>query len=175
MASFTGPGGQRPEDAVIRLIEDLQPTEEDLASVGQYLRQKIRKRTLADQSVDGGSFTGYSESYQKQKRQSQVDLYSRKSQRHMLDALDVQVSNNLIEVGIFNDEEIASRAKLHNEGGSVRTRQKKGAKRSWFRRSAARSSFTMPARRWLGATAEDISEMTSLLITRIKDRWLKAA
>jgi len=182
--SFTGPHGQAPADHFLHIMEASKPTHEDLQLAGQYLRGNIRDRTFADESYLGGNFIFYSPDYAKAKGQQNVDLYSRRSGKHMLDALTVNVPPDLsaIEVGIYGDEDMASRAKLHNEGGEFRTRQGTGkhsyknAKKKWgtdirIQKKGGRGTGTMPARPWLGANDEDIAAMQKIIVDEIAKRW----
>jgi len=60
-ATFTGTGGQSASAVVRRLIVAAQPTAGDCLLAGQIGRSQIRRRTLAGESADGGSFAPYSE------------------------------------------------------------------------------------------------------------------
>lgn len=181
--SFTGPGNSDPATHFGIFIHELQPTEADLLAAGQYLRGQIRDRTFRGQSVDGTPFFWYSPAYEKKKGQTNVDLYSRGASKHMLDALTVQASTEplQISIGIFGDAEVAMRAKVHNEGATIRTRlgtgkhKDIGASRRFgteIRRQKKRgvASFSMPKREFLGATEEDIMNMRRIIVRSIQQR-----
>jgi hypothetical protein len=180
--TFTGPRGMAPSDHFLHLIEQTRPTHEDLMLAGNWLRGEIRERTFRDESYAGGNFIFYSEKYAKQKGQTNVDLYSRKNNKHMLDALNVNVNadNSAIEIGIFGDSEMATRAQLNNEGGTFRTRQGTGKKKlsakKWGhdirkQKAGGQAYGTVPARPWLGANDADIAKMKEILIDQIRLRW----
>lgn len=178
-ATFLGPGNSNPADHFIRLAERLNPTEGDLLLAGNYLRGEIRDRTFRDESVEGGSFAPYSPGYAAKKGQTNVDLYSRGPSKHMLDGLMVKADADSISVGIFGDEEMATRAQVHNEGATIRTRRGKGTSirslmaktvRDLNAKKTSSGSFTMPRRPWLGARDEDIDRMGQIIVGSIMSR-----
>lgn len=150
------------------------PSEEALATAGEIIVQDIRQRTLEGRSIDGGSFASYSPAYAKRKGQENVDLYSHYQQPHMLDLLQAKVVNNEIEVGIFNNERVAERARVNNEGGIVRTMagRVKGKFTSLRARREAiklgsRPTAIIPARPWLGPSPEALNKAASVIISDI--------
>lgn len=182
-SSFTGPAGTDPAAHFALFLHDLEPTEGDLLLAGQYLRNQVRDRTFRGESLDGGSFTPYSEEYAKRKGQTNVDLFSRGPSNHMLNALQVRAPMELreIELGIFGDEELATRARIHNEGGEVRTRLGRGgrvdlgaSRRSGVeirkQKKGGKPYSTMPKREWLGARQEDVDEMGRIIVDSITAR-----
>lgn len=73
---------------------------------------------------------------------------------------------NLIRVGFYESDQ-ALRARVHNEGGTVRTRLGKGKGKP---KKDGKSSFAMPKRPFFHATAEDIALMTRAIGERIMSR-----
>jgi Phage virion morphogenesis family len=183
MASFLGPNGLNPYQHFAILLQDLEPRQEDLMLAGQYLRGAIRDRCFADQDISGGGFIPYTEAYARKKGQQNVDLYGRGRGRHMLDALTVQTdpSATSIGVGIYGDEATATRAKVHNEGGVVRTRQGTGGRKHIGKSNAfgadirrqkkgGKKSYEMPQREFLGATEDEQAKMQEIIMDSIKAR-----
>lgn len=165
------------------IIAEVQPTVEDLMAAGNLLRGKIRERCFNDEDLRGGQFIPYSASYAKRKGQQNVDLFSRGPSNHMLNALEARVppEANLIEVGIYGDEELATRAQIHDQGGTGRTRQGTGktvAKRKSRQfgadirkqKKGGKPTFDMPQRQFMGATQQDLDEMQRLVVDLIKIR-----
>ena len=162
---LTRDGGDPVADFQSFVDRVYHPSEESLMTAGLIVRQQIREQALAGVSFTGTPFAPYSPDYERRKGQQNVDLYSKEMRPHMLDALDVRVSTNPpeIEIGIFGDDELALRARVNNEGGTVRTSAGKIAGRytSLKARRAAvalgRSLYArIPARPWLGATQESL-------------------
>ena len=196
--TFKAPNGQTPEKHFQAIMLDAQPTESDALLAGHYLRTRIRQRTFADQDVSGSGFIPYSPKYAKWKGQTNVDLYSKGPAKHMLDGLSVKSgaselspgSNpmestsqpaNSVEIGIYGDSQMASRAKLHNEGGQGRTRQGTGRhiaprlSRKFGvsirrQKKGGRATYTMPQREFLGANQEDLDNMRKLIVEAIEAR-----
>ena len=182
---FVGPGNSDPSQHFAIFITNLMPNEADILAAGEWMRGEVRDRTLRDESFLGGNFIPYTEKYAKQKGQQNVDLRSRYSQPHMLDALatrvtPVQNGSGSIQVGIFGNEELASRAKLHNEGGIFRTRQGTGKHpyigKRWggmglMRQKRGGQGYAMmPRRDWLGARMEDLDTMRRIILNSIYQR-----
>ncbi len=87
---------------------------------------------------------------------------------HMLNALQVVAdSDESFGVGIYANEELEERARVHNEGLTVPTRLGKGGGKQ---RQGGRASFAMPQRRWLDASAEDVDAIGRAIEERIAER-----
>lgn len=147
------------------------PPEESLAAAGEVLREEIRQRALSGLSFTGEPFAPYSDEYARRKGQTNVDLYSKKMPPHMLDAIQVKVGQDEIEIGIFGDEVLAERARVNNEGASIRTAagRKAGRYTSLKARRAAvalgRSLFAkIPARPWLGLTQQALDKVGKAIV-----------
>ena len=155
-------------------IEDVQPHPQDMDSAGQWIVDKRRRETLAGVSVEGGSFAPYSPEYVGRKGSSSVNLYSAnrklKGGQHMLDALAYRVETGtaILDVGIFDNAQLATEAKAQNEGEIFRTRlgygsegfrNHPGRKQVNSRGKKDKSTGIVPARHWLGATEADLVEM----------------
>ena len=167
-AFFVGPGGMDPRRHFVALAEAVtHPKEGDLLLAGNYLRGEIRDRTFAGLTVDSSPFASYSAAYAKRKGQTNVDLYSRGASRHMLDALTVRAGDSFIELGIYGDEAVATRAQVHNEGGQIPTRLGKGKGKP---KKGGQAFATMPARPWLGATDSNLTHMAEIIIQSQKQR-----
>ena len=152
----------------------LHPPEESLMTAGLVIREQIRERALAGRSFTGVPFAAYSPSYEARKGQSNVDLFSRNMEPHMLDLLDVRVDSDGIEIGIFNNEQAALRAQVNQEGGKIRTTagHVKGKHTSLRARRAAvalgKSLYSrVPPRPWLGVTAGDLDRAGALIVQEI--------
>lgn len=163
------------------IMNEIQPTQSDNLLAGNILRGNIRDRTFADEDLRGGNFIPYSPAYAKWKGQHNVDLYSKGTGKHMLDALTVHATENEIEIGIFGDEEMAIRAKVHNEGAVVRTRLGTGKRTApghsrkfgvqiFKQKKGGKPYMTIPSRSWLGARASDIDQMRQAILNAIKGR-----
>lgn len=185
-AEFIGPGRTDPVGHTQLLFTEILPNEGDLLLAGQYLRNTIRDRTFRGEALTGGAFQKYSDAYAKKKGQTNVDLYSRGPSKHMLDALTARVEGGTsVEVGIFGDQEMATRAKVHNEGATIPVRKGDATKKSPRKRrlkgllalftdiefdERVGSTFSMPRREWLGARLEDLNEMTRIIGRSIQER-----
>lgn len=186
--TFTGPGGADPVKHWIRLTTAAQPTVGDAILCGSILQGNIRRRTSQGVDVDNVPFAPYSEGYAKRKlkklgRNSPVDLFGW-GREHMLLALVTTVAGaqypensgfqnptptDSFHVGIFSaDDAIIARARLHNEGGTVKTRLGTGKKT----KSNGKAFATMPQRQFLAASTSDIEQMTlgvgQAMLARIK-------
>lgn len=188
--TFTGPGGADPFDHLISIANGLVPTEGDLLNAGHLLRAQIRDRTFRGVDANGAPFTGYSAAYAKRKmargRSGTVDLFGAEKNAHMLDGMTVKAGSakldpgqepaadvnaspapaNLIQVGFYESDQ-AVRARVHNEGGTVRTRLGKGKGKP---KKGGVSSFSMPRRHFFDANREDIALMTRAIGERIMSR-----
>lgn len=187
LPSFSGPHGEDPSAHIIRIAERAVPTEGDCLAAGAILRSRIRERSFSGVDANGNQFTPYSERYAKEKarhgRSTVVNLFGYKQNAHMLDSIilisggarlegaqepatvsDGGPPGNAIRLEIFGDQAI--RAKVHNEGGSVRTRLGSGKKK----KKNGMSSFSMPRRHFYDANAEDINLMGFAIRERIESR-----
>ncbi len=174
-ASFTTTSGQEPLAAFRVLVQAAKPARSDLLYAGALLVTRIRDRTFAGTDASGAPFTPYSPGYAKKKAgklgHGRVDLFGTANHMHMLNALQVVAdSDESFGVGIYANEELEERARVHNEGLSVPTRLGKGRKQ----RKGGRPSFTMPQRRWLDASPEDVDAIGRAIEERIAER-LKAS
>ena len=131
------------------------PSEESLMTAALVLREGIRERSLSGVSFDGSPFAPYSPAYAARKGQENVDLYGKNEPPHMLDVLGVRVNLDppSIDIGIFDEEKVAIRAEVHNEGGATNAGRKAGKYKSLKARRTAIASGKLgqiPARPWLG-------------------------
>lgn len=158
------------------LATDAKPNASDLAKAGDYLVPVIRNRTLSGVSYDGTPFAPYSPAYASRKGGSTVTLFSQgdKNQGHMLDAVTHQETDNTLDVGIFGNDKLATLAQVHQEGATIRTRLgwgMEGFKRHPGRRRTRGKDFsTIPARRWLGASEQDIARMNEIIMESMAER-----
>jgi hypothetical protein len=187
--SFTGPGGIDAAEHILRIARDVLPTEGDCLAAGAVLRSRIRERTFAGRDSDGNQFAPYSKRYAKYKashgRSTEPNLYSVKQNAHMLDAILIVAGgsqfiegSSLPPSGAFSNNtpareirlELAGdqglRARVHNEGGTVRTRLGKGRKP----KKNGVASFTMPRRHFFDANGEDVDLMGFTIRERIDSR-----
>jgi hypothetical protein len=181
--SFLTPGGQDPAQHFLYFAEGLtNPLEGDLLAAGNYLRGEVRDRTYRGESLRGDRFANYSPAYAKKKNQTNVDLRSRGSGKHMLDALMVRIppDRRAIELGIFGDSDMATRAKVHNEGARVRTRQGRGKKlitKGSFaglgfarQKKGGKPYADIPQREWLGAREVNLQIMARIIVEAARSR-----
>ena len=184
--TFTGPKGEPPEHHILRIEQAATITTEDVLYAGEILRSRIRQRTLAGLDVHGGPFIAYSPAYAKRKAarlgsSDVVNLFGYEHHPHMLNAMLVRaggmelgpddhapaasanpqpVPATLLQVGFWN-EEAATKAQVHNEGATIRTRlhtQMKlftGSGRKARYGSNKASNFRMPKREFFDANAQD--------------------
>lgn len=152
---------------------------QDLLAAGEWLAKKRAEETRSGRDVDGGLFAPYSPNYAFRKGSSTVDLYSAQRHEHMLDALQAQVEGDVLQVGIFNDDELATRARVTNEGAEVRTQLgmgREGFKNHPGRRQVnargkkGKGSAVIPPREWLGASQADLDHMAELIIESVNKR-----
>ncbi len=173
---FTGPGGRSIQDSFQLLIRDITPTQEDIAKAGSWFVGRVRERTLSGVDYEGNPFAAYSPTYAFRKRSSRVDLYSSGNETHMLDALTYrQQSVSSLEVGIFGDEKLATRAKALNEGVEFQTRAGSGPE--GFRNHPGRKKpkgkklyGVIPPRRWLAPSDADLTEMEEIIANAVVAR-----
>jgi len=173
---FTGPGGRDIQTSFEILLRDIQPTKEDIAKAGSYLVGRIRERTLSGVDYEGNSFAAYSPTYALRKRSARVDLFSSSNDTHMLDALTFrQQSDSSLEVGVFGDERIATRARALNEGMEFQTRAGSGPE--GFRNHPGRKKpkgkklfGLIPPRRWLAPSEADLTQMEEIIVASALER-----
>lgn len=171
-ASFTAQGGRDPVAEFRLLIENARPARSDLLYAGSLLVTAIRDRTLAGTDVSGAPFQPYSASYAKKKSgalgHARVDLFGTQNHVHMLNALQVVAeSDESFGVGIYANEELEERARVHNEGLSVPTRLGRGRGKA---KAGGLGSFQMPRRRWLDASQQDLEMIENAIGQRITER-----
>lgn len=186
-ATFTGPGGLDPLAAIAQLRSRIQITAGDGIAAGQALRTDIRDDTARGIDAEGNAFTAYSQNYAKQKekrgRNTSVDLFGAKQNSHMLNGILVKAGGQQssgvdgtpsnyatepiteIRLGIYDEDE-ALRARVHNEGGSVRTRLGTGKKT----KKGGASSFTMPRRHFFDANPARVARMERVIGQRTEER-----
>lgn len=182
--NFIASTGQRPLTHFAALVAKLNPTDDDMKTASRYLVEKTRSQALSGFDANGTPFAPYSPAYQKAKKQSQVDLYSRYAHAHMLDSLKAEVTANPpgISVGIFDNEELALRARVNDGGLSLSGRQartfikklkhvshqkKSGLKRQLKGRGSIQ---VIPARHFLAVTPQDVHIMGELVVDSIAGR-----
>ena len=167
---LTKSGGDPVADfeALIKRLNS--PPDTAILEAGKVIVADIRQRTFAGLEISGQPFIRYSPSYERQKGQINVDLYSKNAPPHMLDALSAQVDNGVLEVGIFGDAELAERARINNEGGRLRLKFA-GFARKFKARSIARAlalrtglaSLGIPARPWLGPSPQALEQAAAII------------
>jgi hypothetical protein len=194
---FTGPNGSDPVGYIVKIEKAIQPTAGDCLYAGQIFRTLVRQRTARGVDADGSPFAPYSPAYAKRKAKrlghaNTVDLFGGDHHPHMLNAMQVRVGGarlddneqassdagsnaehiDLFYVG-FWDRESATRARLHNEGGTVRTRQGTGKKGDVkfghgirLQKRGGRPTFEMPVRRFFAANPHDLEQMGAALAER---------
>ncbi len=171
----------------ILYVSKIAPNASDLQAAGDFLVNRRITETLNGKDVDGTGFAQYSPAYALRKGTSAVTLYSpdRKggSGEHMLEALEARVVDDgptsSLEVGIFGNAELAARAKIQNEGGTLRTRL--GTGHGGFKtplgvgakQKRGKALLEIPERRWLGASEEDLRDMQQVIVDRIDERVSK--
>lgn len=172
---FLTRNGGDPYQSFLLFIRDIFPTAADLKKAGNWLVAKRRSETLGGRDVEGAGFAPYSAAYARRSGVDGVTLYSRKSKGpHMLDVLDSRVvgdgQTTSLEVGIFGNEQLATRARIQNEGGTIRTRLGYGS--GGFktplgvgrRQNKGKTFAKIPARHWLGATDQDLKQMQDIIM-----------
>lgn len=174
-ATFTN-NGTDPVATFRLAVRASKPTRGDLLFAGQLLVTAIRDRTLAGIDVDGAPFAPYSAAYAKRKTgalgHGRVDLFGADHHTHMLNALQVVAdSDEGFGVGIYGNDELEKRARVHNEGLTVRTRLGTGKGKA---KKGGRSSFAMPRRRWLDASDGERAALENAVGARIEARLKNA-
>lgn len=174
--SFRAPDRGDPERYLARTIEKFGDVNPDvLQQIGQTFVEAILTRTADGESYKGFNFHPYSESYRvlKIKRggdSSVVDLFLSGG---MLGALTARVRGGKISIGIFDNAEEATKAKVHNEGSHIVVRL--SPTKSYSRRRPVRRSVgqkrkpigIVPARPFLGITQADILEAQKVIAASI--------
>lgn len=176
-ATFTSGNGTDPITEFHLVVREAKPTNADLLFGGSLMIATIRDRTFAGMDVDGTPFTPYSEAYAKRKAGSLgaglVNLFGADHHTHMLNALQtVADGDESFGVGIYSNDELETRARVHNEGGTIRTRLGRGKGKP---KKGGRASFDMPQRRFLDASADDIAMVENAIGDRITARLKVAA
>jgi hypothetical protein len=171
-ATFTGNGGAHPIAQFRLAVQATSPTRGDLLFGGSLLVATIRDRTLAGMDVDGAPFAPYSEAYAKRKAgglgHGRVDLFGADHHTHMLNALQTVVDSDAsFGVGIYTNDELETRARVHNEGLAVRTRLGSGKGKP---KKGGKSSFDMPRRHWLDASQDEVETINAAIGERIDAR-----
>jgi hypothetical protein len=164
---FLAANGQDPATSIEGIIRSIQPTIGDALYGGQIIRSEILQSTAQGVDANGTPFVGYSPGYAKQKlkklgKNSPVDLFGPDQHVHMLNTIlvkvggfevtigdspqDIGTPSDLFEVGFYGQESI--RAKVHNEGASIRTRAGSGKSKG-----SGKSTATIPQRNFFAANA----------------------
>jgi hypothetical protein len=183
-ATMTVGGGADPVHQIMLAAEAALPTQADLLFGGQLQIANISKRTFAGMDVDGAPFVRYSAAYADRKAKKLgtgvVNLFGADHHTHMLNALQVLVDGETeFGVGIYANEELAVRARVHNEGATISTRLSYGAfeaaeygygPRNPRRYKRAKATFEIPRRYWLGASSDDVAGIADAIGERIEQR-----
>ena len=171
-ATFTGTNGAEPITEFRLVVRNAKPTRGDLLFAGNLMVAAIRDRTFAGMDVDGAPFAPYSAGYAKRKSaglgHGRVDLFGAGHNTHMLNALQTVVDGEeSFAVGIFANDELEARARVHNEGLTIRTRLGSGKGKA---KKGGKGSFTMPERRFLDASGADVEMIENAVGERISGR-----
>lgn len=192
-ATFSAPGGQDPAQHFRKVMLAVETTVGDAIEAGSILVARIRERTAQGIDANGMAFPEYSAGYAKQKiarigSASPVDLFGFQNHPHMLNTILIKAGGaefppgavgegveavypgrqiEHFEAGFYGDE--AVRARVHNEGGSVRTRLGTG-KSGRKPKPGGKASFEMPVRHFWDANAEDIRLMEFAIGERAEAR-----
>jgi phage gpG-like protein len=173
-----------PVHQILLAAEAALPTRADLLFAGQLQIANIRKRTLAGLDVDGTPFVRYSAAYADRKAKKVgkglVNLFGTAHHTHMMNALQVIVDSDAeFGVGIYANEELAIRARVHNEGATIPTRLSYSAfeaakygyePRNPRRYKQAKATFEMPRRHWLGASDAEVAGIADAIGERLEER-----
>jgi hypothetical protein len=188
--TFATPGGLNPVEHILRIAEGVIPTEGDCLAAGAILHANIKTRTSSGRDSDGNEFAPYSKGYAKFKNSHGVspvvNLFGVKNHPHMMNgililsggssaqsenAADVAANpfsnlshGNEIRLEIYGEQSI--RAKVHNEGGTLRTRYGTGK----TKKPKGSASFGMPERHFFDANRADIDQMGYAIRERIQSR-----
>lgn len=157
-------------------VEEVQPNADDMLKAGQWFVAKRRSDTISGLDVNGNSFAPYSPAYSFRKGSSAPSLYGKGPGPHMLDALEARYDSDLssLDIGIFGNEALATRAQVQNEGALIPTVHGSGKLRYGKSRTTGKKGskafFRIPARYWLGASDSDLVEMQNIIGESIKER-----
>ena len=107
-----------------------------------------------------------------------MDLFGAAHHTHMLNALQTVVdTDESFGVGIYSNDELETRARVHNEGATIRTRLgsgKHGKTKLRFHPETfqyrKKATFEMPRRHWLGANEADVAMIENAVGARIDER-----
>lgn len=178
--SFVGPGGGDPSSEVRTYLNKAHPTVADAVYAVERQKSRILLRSQRGQDVNGASFAAYSPAYAKAKQRkygssSPVNLQARNK---MFQSLQVTVggvtasgsaSTAQVEefaLGFYNEEQ-AVKARIHNEGGSIKTRLGTGKGKP---KKNGKSEARMPRRHFFDASASDLQAMQNDMGARIDAR-----
>jgi hypothetical protein len=173
-ATFTSSNGGDPVAQFRLAAAEARYTRADLLYGGNLILGVIRDRTFAGTDVDGAAFEPYSPEYAKRKAGSVgagvVNLFGADHHTHMLNALQVLVDSDVsFGIGIYSNDELESRARVHNEGLEIRTRLGTGnGKRK--PKKGGKASFMMPRRQFLGASPTEIADANEAMVERVNER-----
>ena len=192
-----------PVSYILKLEAAARPTVGDALAMGALQRKLIMARTAAHVDAEGAPFAPYSPSYLKRKVKhggsAQVDLYGFKSQPRMMRSMKVRTASAELdagmeanadpwansqplmfgfEVGMMGDDRISQRARVHNDGGIVKTRlgQRSSDRGTSFKgrkhksRKGAVASYNMPRRHFLDSTELDRQLMIAVFEQRQMER-----
>ncbi len=162
---------------LLRLVDSARPTAAEGLYAGHLLRAIIVQRTAAGLDSEEAPFLPYTDKYRAQKvkrgRSGRVDLFGAKTNPHMMNAIQVRIKGpdhaiESFEVGFYT-QEVATRAQVHNEGRTVRTRL--GTGRGILKvKSGGKASFPMPRRHFFDANAHDLQQMAEGIREKIMAR-----
>lgn len=168
--SFSGPGGVDAATHILNLAAAARPTVAEVLYAGQRQETRIVQRTLAGKDVDGNSFAPYSPNYAKRKARAghstTVNLFGTENHPHMMNRIVVLVGTaDLLQLAFQGEESV--RARVHNEGASIRTRSAAAGRK---KKKGRRSSFKMPRRHFWDASVAEVREMVNDLGQAINAR-----
>ena len=183
-AGFTTKDGRDAFESFRIFVESVTPQAEDLQKAGDWLVDKRRQETLGGRDVEGNGFAPYSPNYALRVGTSVPSLYSRTTGPHMLDHLEAHTVSETdgtisLEVGIFGDPELAERARVQNEGATIRTRLGMGHEgfkqplNVGRKQQRGKALLEIPERRWLGASDQDLLTMAGIISESIDERVKK--
>jgi hypothetical protein len=169
--SFLDSKGGDPATSFEALINRFQnPSQQAVHSAALVLKEDIRKQALSGVSFTGQPFAPYSTAYARQKGQSNVDLFSKYAEPHMLDLLDARVTQGQIEIGIFDNPEAALRGRINQEGSAFSGRRGGGRLKrikSRILNIIGRLHGGVPARPWLGVSQRALDQAAQNLVKDI--------
>lgn len=117
------PNGSDPIKYAAKFVQDLATVSDSkLKRIGDKLLQEIHIRTNDSMSFTGEEFTPYAPSTERKKGFPEPNLRSNDGGDHMMDELEVRISNDpiVIEIGIWSKGDKASVAQIQNEGSHRR-------------------------------------------------------